>query len=59
MLVNGLVHKFIHNINKWLGSNYTPINEELAENLYQRFEPENNRLERLLTRDLSFWNKRK
>ena len=55
----GLVHKFIHNINKWLGTNYTPINKELAESLYKRFEPENNRLERLLARDLSFWNKRK
>ena len=35
------------------------INEELAESLYERFEPENNRLERLLARDLSFWNKKK
>lgn len=53
----GLVHKIVHNINKLFGSKYTPIDEELEDFLYTRFKPENDRLEKLLNKDLSFWNK--
>jgi hypothetical protein len=53
----GLVHKIVHNLNKWFGSKYTPIDKELEASLYRRFKPENHRLEKLLTKDLSFWNK--
>ena len=53
----GLVHKIVHNINKWLGAKYTPICKDLENGLYLRFKPENKRLESLLGRDLSFWNK--
>lgn len=54
----GLIHKFVHNVNKVLGSKYTPIDKELEASLYERFDPENERLEKLLNRDLSFWNKK-
>lgn len=53
----GLVHKVVHNLNKWLGSKYTPIDVELETSLYKRFKPENLRLEKLINKDLSFWNK--
>lgn len=53
----GLIHKVVHNLNKWLGAKYTPIDIELEASLYRRFKPENLRLEKLLNKDLSFWNK--
>lgn len=54
----GLIHKFVHNVNKTLGSKYTPIDKDMEEKLYDRFEPENKRLEKLLDIDLSCWNKK-
>lgn len=54
----GVIHKIVHNINKWLGSKYTPVDIDVENDLYARFEPENVRLEKLLNRDLSIWQKK-
>jgi len=53
----GWVHKIVHNLNKLFGSKYTPIDKDLEASLYKRFIPQNQRLEKLLNKDLSFWNK--
>jgi len=53
----GLVHKIVHNLNKLFGSKYTPIDKDLESSLYKRFIPQNQRLGKLLNKDLSFWNK--
>ena len=53
----GLVHKVVHNINKILGSKYTPIDEELEKLLYSKFRPYNDKLSKVLSKDLSIWNK--
>ena len=53
----GLVHKITHNFNKLLGSKYPSIDKELEASLYFRFKSDNHRLEKLLNKDLSFWNK--
>lgn len=53
----GIIHKIVHNTNKWLGSKYTPIDTDIERDLYDRFQPKNKRLEILLKRKLSIWNK--
>ena len=57
LLGRGFLFKCIHFFNKKMGSNYIPIDEKLSDQLYARFEPENKKLEVLLDRDLSCWNR--
>ena len=52
----GIVHKVVHNINKWLGAKYTPIDKELESSLAKRFKPFNERLGVLLNKKLTFWD---
>lgn len=54
----GLVHKIVHNINKVLGSTYTPIDEKLEMLLYSKFRPYNDQLSKMLSKDLTIWNKK-
>ena len=54
----GLVHKIVHNINKLLGSKYTPIDPKLEETLYDKFRPYNDQLSNVLSKDLTVWNKK-
>ena len=55
----GIIHKVVHNINKWLGTKYTPIDKATELSLHTKFKPHNDQLEKILNRDLSFWNSKK
>jgi hypothetical protein len=54
----GMVHKIVHNLNKWLGAKYTPIDKDLERILYQKFKPHNVELSNLLKKDLSCWDRK-
>ena len=53
----GIIHKVVHNLNKFFGEKYTPIDEDLEETLYNKFIPYNKKLASILGKDLSLWNK--
>lgn len=54
----GLIHKVVHNLNKWLGAKYTPIDQDLEALLYNNFKPFNERLAKTIGKDLSCWDKK-
>ena len=54
----GLIHKTVHNLNKWLGAKYTPIDKDLESILYSKFIPHNKMLAKILGKDLSCWTEK-